>query len=127
MIRSQLIARLAQQREHLSGWDVEAAVNTMLEHMGAHLASGGRIEIRGFGSFSLRHHSARRARNPRTGEPVARPARYVVHFKPGRALRERVDGRRDADAGKEEGDSGTSAPRVSSPDASRYGIYQIFG
>ena len=77
-------------------------MKTMLAHMAEHLASGGRIEIRGFGSFSLRHHRARRARNPRTGAPVARPARYVVHFKPGRALRERVDTRRGARAVEEE-------------------------
>ena len=93
MIRSQLIARLAQQRDALSLGDIEAAVKTMLEHMAGHLAGGGRIEIRGFGSLTLRHHRARIARNPRTGEPVARPASHVVHFKPGKALRERVDAR----------------------------------
>ena len=100
MIRSQLIARLAQHREALSRSDIEAAVKTMLEHMGEHLASGGRIEIRDFGSFSVRYRRPRLGRNPRTGAAVARPAGHVVHFKPGRALRERVDGRRDADAGE---------------------------
>ena len=103
MTRSQLIARIAQQREHLSLGDVELAVKTMLEHMAEHLASGERIEIRDFGSFSLSHHRARHARNPRTGSPVAIPARYVLHFVPGKALRERVAARRDADAGEEEG------------------------
>ena len=103
MIRSQLIARIAQHCEHLSHGDVERAVKTMLGHMAEHLASGERIEIRGFGSFSLRRHRARRARNPRTGSPVVIPARHVVHFVPGKALRKRVDARRDADAGEEEG------------------------
>ena len=96
MTRSQLIARLAQQRGALSRWDVEAAVKTMLEHMAGHLADGGRIEIRDFGSFSLRYRRARLGRNPRTGAPVAKPAGHAVHFKAGKALRERVDARRDA-------------------------------
>ena len=97
------MARLAQQRETLARTDVEAAVKTMLNHMAEHLAGGGRIEIRGFGSFSLRYHRARFGRNPRTGAPVARPAEYAVHFKPGKALRERVAAHRDADVGEEEG------------------------
>ena len=91
MRRSQLIARLAQQRESLSRGDVEAAVKMMLEHMGGHLAGGGRIEIRGFGSFSVRYRRPRLARNPRTEATVAVPAQHAVHFKPGKALRERVD------------------------------------
>ena len=94
------MARLAQQRETLARVDVEAAVKTMLDHMAEHLAGGGRIEIRGFGSFSLRYHRARFGRNPRTGAPVAKPAEYAVHFKPGKALRERVNagrGVRDGD------------------------------
>ena len=103
MTRSQLIARIAQQREYLSRWDVEIAVKTMLGHMAEHLASGERIEIRDFGSFSLRRHRARRSRNPRTGSPVVIPARYVLHFVAGKALRERVDARRDAHAREEEG------------------------
>ena len=93
MNRSQLIARLAQQRESLSHGDVEAAVKTMLEHMVGHLAGGGRIEIRGFGSFSVRYRRPRLARNPRTGAAVAVPTQHAVHFKPGKALRERVDDR----------------------------------
>ena len=93
MRRSQLIARLAQQCESLSHGDVEAAVKMMLEHMGGHLAGGGRIEIRGFGSFSVRYRRPRLARNPRTGAAVAVPVQHAVHFKPGKALRERVDDR----------------------------------
>ena len=64
----------------------------MLEHMTAWLAAGGRIEIRGFGSFSLHHRRGRVGRNPRAGTPVSIPARYVPYFKPGEVLRERVDG-----------------------------------
>ena len=90
MTRSQLIARLAKRRESLSNADVEVAVKSMLEHLAEHLAGGGRIEIRGFGSFSLRPRRARLARNPRTGAPVSTPAEYVVHFKPGKALRDAV-------------------------------------
>ena len=95
MNRSQLIARLAQQRESLPHGDVEAAVKTMLEHMTGHLADGGRIEIRGFGSFSVRYRRPRLMRDPRTGAAVAVPAQHAVHFKPGKALRERVDARGD--------------------------------
>ena len=76
----------------LAGRDVELAVNVMLEHMTACLAKGGRIEIRGFGSFSLHYRRARAARNPKTGASIALPARYAPHFKPGKVLRERVDG-----------------------------------
>ena len=90
MTRSQLIARLAKRRESLSNADVEVAVKSMLEHLAEHLAGGGRIEIRGFGSFSLRPRRARLARNPRTGAPVSTPAGHAVHFRPGKALREAV-------------------------------------
>ena len=95
MNRSQLIARLAQQRESLPHGDVEAAVKTMLEHMTGHLADGGRIEIRGFGSFSVRYRRPWLGRDPRTGAAVAVPVKHAVHFKPGKALRERVDARGD--------------------------------
>ena len=112
MIRSQLIARLAQHREALSRSDIEAAVKTMLEHMGEHLASGGRIEIRDFGSFSVRYRRPRLGRNPRTGAAVARPAGHVVHFKPGKALRARVNACREANAGEEkEGLTGRAPAR----------------
>ena len=101
MTRSQLIARLAKKRESLSHADVEAAVKTMLEHLAAHLAGAGRIEIRDFGGFSLRPRRSRLGRNPRTGAPVARPAGYGVHFRPGRALRRRVRVCREANSGDE--------------------------
>ena len=91
MTKSQLIARMARKQSHLVERDVALAVNTMLEHMTACLAGGGRIEIRGFGSFTLRFRPARMARNPRTGAPVSIGARHAPHFRSGMRLRERVD------------------------------------
>ena len=91
MTKSELIERIAHKQPLLAGRDVEVAVKMMLDHMTACLASGERIEIRGFGSFTLHLRSARVARNPKTGTPVSLPARYATYFKPGKALRERVD------------------------------------
>ena len=91
MTRSELIERIAHKQPLLSGGEVELAVKVMLEHMTACLAAGGRIEIRGFGSFSPRFRRGRIGRNPSTGTPVALRPKYVPYFKPGRALRERVD------------------------------------
>lgn len=71
--------------------DVELAVKGIIEHMSQALASGERIEIRGFGSFSLHYRPPRIGRNPKTGESVALPGKYVPHFKPGKELRDRVD------------------------------------
>ena len=71
--------------------DVEIAVKMMLEQMAASFAGGGRIEIRGFGSFTFRFRPARVGRNPRTGAAVSLPAKYAPYFKPGMRLRERVD------------------------------------
>ena len=92
MTRSQLIERIAHRQSLLTERDVELAVKVMLEQMTACLAEGGRIEIRGFGSFSLHYRRARAACNPKTGATIALPARYAPHFKPGKVLRERVDG-----------------------------------
>lgn len=94
MTKSELIERIAQNQAQLAHRDVELAVKMMLEHMAERLASGDRIEIRGFGSFSLHFRPGRVGRNPKTGAPVSLPAKYVPHFKPGKELRERVDGRR---------------------------------
>ena len=91
MTKSELIRRIAHKQSLLAGRDVELAVKVMLEHMTACLAAGGRIEVRGFGSFSLHFRRGRVGRDPRTGTPVALPSKYVPHFKPGKALRERVD------------------------------------
>ena len=91
MTKSELIQRIAQTQSHLGERDVALAVNMMLEHMTVCLAGGGRIEIRGFGSFSVRFRRARVGRNPRTGTPVSLPARYAPNFKPGKRMRERLN------------------------------------
>lgn len=91
MTKSELIERLAQRQTLLSYRDVELAVKTLLELMSQALAGGERIEIRGFGSFSLHYRPPRTGRNPKTGEAVPLPPKYVPHFKPGKELRERVD------------------------------------
>ncbi|WP_419582785.1 integration host factor subunit beta [Thiolapillus sp.] len=93
MTKSELIEAIARQQTHLAHRDVELAVKYILEQMSQSLASGERIEVRGFGSFSLHYRPPRMGRNPKTGEPVALAGKYVPHFKPGRELRERVDKR----------------------------------
>ncbi len=89
MTKSELITALLDQ-SHLSHRDVELAVSTLLDHMSQTLAHGERIEIRGFGSFSLNYHPPRTGRNPATGDAVAVQAKYAPHFRPGKELRERV-------------------------------------
>ncbi len=91
MTKSELIESLAIRQGHLAYKDVELAVKSLLEEMSQALATGERIEIRGFGSFSLHHRAPRMGRNPKTGEPVSLPGKSVPHFKPGKELRERVD------------------------------------
>lgn len=91
MNKSELIERIVDQQEQLSVRDVELAVKAMLEHMTQVLASGERIEIRGFGSFSLHYRAPRLGRNPKTGESVELAGKYVPHFKPGKELRDRVN------------------------------------
>ncbi len=91
MNRSELIERIAAKHDRLPLRDVEQAVKMMIEHLSMALADGSRVEIRGFGSFSLHYRAARIGRNPKTGEAVALAGKYVPHFKPGKDLRERVD------------------------------------
>lgn len=91
MTKSELIEALAQKQSQLAYKDVELAVKTMLDHMALTLASGERIEIRGFGSFSLHFRPPRTGRNPKTGDAVSLTSKYVPHFKPGKELRERVN------------------------------------
>ena len=91
MTKSELIEKLAEQQQHLSQIDVDLAVRSIIEQMSAALADGDRIEIRGFGSFSLHFRPPRIGRNPKTGDSVALPGKHVPHFKPGKELRERVD------------------------------------
>ena len=91
MTKSELIESIARKQAHLAYRDVELSVKSMLEQMSETLAAGERIEIRGFGSFSLHYRPPRIGRNPKTGDAVALPGKYVPHFKPGKELRERVD------------------------------------
>ena len=91
MTRSDLVEALAQQFGQLTQRDAEMAVKTILDAMTDALARGHRIELRGFGSFSVSHRAPRLGRNPRSGEKVAVPEKRVPHFKPGKALRESVD------------------------------------
>jgi len=91
MTRSELIDLIASRQTQLSAKDVELAVKLMIEHMAETLAEGERIEIRGFGSFSLHYREPRRGRNPKTGDSVELEGKYVPHFKPGKELRERVN------------------------------------
>ncbi len=91
MNRSEIIDELAAKFGHLTKGDTEFAVNTILDAMADALVSGHRIEIRGFGSFSVARRPPRIGRNPRNGESVAIPEKRVVHFKPGKALRESAE------------------------------------
>ena len=91
MMKSELIERISRKQSHLAYKDVELAVKGMLEQMSNALSSGERIEIRGFGSFSLHFRPPRSGRNPKTGDSVSLPGKHVPHFKPGKELRERVN------------------------------------
>lgn len=91
MTKSELIEVIAKSQNHLAIRDVELAVKCMLEQMSQSLATGERIEIRGFGSFSLHFRPPRVGRNPKTGESVQLEGKSVPHFKPGKELRERVN------------------------------------
>ena len=91
MTRSDLIVKLAERYSQLLAQDAELAVNVILDSMAATLTTGGRIEIRGFGSFALNYRPPRLGRNPKSGDKVQVPAKYVPHFKAGKELRERVD------------------------------------
>ena len=91
MTKSDLIDNLSKNQGHLAYKDVELAVKSLIEMMSSALSNGERIEIRGFGSFSLHYRAPRMGRNPKTGEAVALPGKHVPHFKPGKSLRERVN------------------------------------
>ncbi len=94
MTKSELIQIIASKQPNLTKVDVEAAVNCIFNSINEELARGGRIEIRGFGSFSIRQHAAKMGRNPKTGETVSIPKKNSVYFKPGCELRERVNASR---------------------------------
>ena len=91
MTKSELIAQLAERFPQLVAKDADYAVKMILDAMTDALARGDRIEIRGFGSFALNYRPPRTGRNPKSGEKVLVPEKYVPHFKAGKELRERVD------------------------------------
>ncbi|MBV8801356.1 MAG: integration host factor subunit beta [Gammaproteobacteria bacterium] len=111
MIKSQLIAEIGKAQSQLPEKDIALSVNSIIEQMTSTLSEGGRMEIRGFGSFSLHFRPPRKAHNPKTGEKLVTEPKYAVHFKPGKELREQVNASRgiplqegsmsDADEGEE--------------------------
>src|SRR5580692_574611 len=94
LIKSQLIAEISQQLSHLPEKDIALSVNSIIEQMSEVLSNGGRIEIRGFGSFCLHYRPPRKAHNPKTGEKLVTQPKYAVHFKPGKELRDLVNNSR---------------------------------
>lgn len=91
MTKSELVTALARENRHLTRRDVERVVDVVFERMVAALAEGGRVELRGFGAFSVRERPARPGRNPRTGESVHVPSKRVPFFKSGKELRARLN------------------------------------
>lgn len=98
MLRSELIARLAEENPELKSEDIDRLVEVVLEEISAALAGGHRVELRGFGAFSVRERKARSGRNPRTGEAVEIAAKAVPFFRPGKELRARVNGGEDPES-----------------------------
>ena len=94
MTKSELIARLAERNPHLYLRDVERIVASIFEEVSAALARGDRVELRGFGAFSVKHREARVGRNPRTGATVHVAEKFIPFFKTGKELRERLNGKR---------------------------------
>jgi len=91
MTKSELITQLSDKFSQLVHKDAELSVKTIIDSLCIALSKGGRVEIRGFGSFSLNHRPARLGRNPKTGEKVNVPEKFVPHFKPGKELKIKVD------------------------------------
>jgi len=91
MIRSELLQALAKENPELRAEDIERALDTFFDEIAESLASGGRVELRGFGAFSTRNRDGRQGRNPRTGETVEVPEKRVPYFKPGKEMRLRLN------------------------------------
>ena len=89
--KSELIEKISLKQNHLAHKDIELSIKSIIEQMSTSLSQGDRIEIRGFGSFSLHFRPPRIGRNPKTGDAVSLPGKHVPHFKPGKELRERVN------------------------------------
>ena len=98
MLRSELITKLAAENPHLRQEDLEKVVEVILEEIGSALERGDRVELRGFGAFSVRSRKPRNGRNPRTGEAVEVPAKKVPFFKAGKELRARINDNEDPEA-----------------------------
>lgn len=101
MIRSELIQKIADENPHLYQRDVERIVNTIFDRIVEALAEGQRVELRGFGAFSVKRRDGRTGRNPRTGEAVEVDEKHVPFFKTGKLLRDRLNGREGAEEGEE--------------------------
>lgn len=108
MIKSELIQKLADENPHLFHRDVERIVNTIFEEVTMALAKGSRVELRGFGAFSVKHRPSRTGRNPRTGETVHVPEKHVPFFKTGKELRDKLN---EAKAAEAENEASTSEPQ----------------
>lgn len=93
MIRSELIQKIADENPHLYQRDVERIVNTIFDEVTGAMARGDRVELRGFGAFSVKQRDARVGRNPRTGETVSVEEKHVPFFKTGKLLRDRLNGK----------------------------------
>ena len=91
MIKSELVQKIAEKNPHLYHRDIERIVNTVLDEIINALKEGDRVELRGFGAFSIRGRDARKGRNPRTGEPVDVQPKRVPYFKPGKEMRHRLN------------------------------------
>ena len=91
MTKSELIDAVSAANQDITRKEAEVVVSTVFSAISEELSRGGRVELRGFGSFSIKNREARTGRNPKTGESVFVPAKAVPHFKPGKELRERVD------------------------------------
>ncbi len=105
MVKSELIMQIAAKQNHLAIKDIELSVNYIVDCMSDSLGDGHRIEIRGFGSFSLHYRPSRKAHNPKTGARVFTAAKYTPHFKPGKDLRDRVNESRNTFPIKDSDDS----------------------
>lgn len=105
LIKSQLIAEISKKLSHLPEKDIALSIAGIIEQMSDVLSDGGRIEIRGFGSFCLHYRPPRKAHNPKTGEKLITEPKYAVHFKPGKELREKVNASRDIPLNETLGDA----------------------
>jgi integration host factor subunit beta len=97
VIKSELIQRLTEENPHLYHWDVERIVSSLFEEIAVALSAGDRVELRGFGAFSVKRRDARLGRNPRTGESVPVPEKHVPFFKTGKELRMRLNDKLNGD------------------------------